>query len=102
MVHRSKEIPKIRIHHPLVPLLNLAPDLAQCIFCRSSFSVSEAGFIKHRFKDRFQPVQQRLLTHPIIDCWYAKRTKLPWLARLGNQFLPHRLRSVSIRPEFFM
>jgi hypothetical protein len=50
---------------------NVVPNLAQGILCRSSYSISEVGFIENRLKDRLQPIQKRLLAYPVIDRWNA-------------------------------
>ena len=62
--------------------------------------VAVVGIIEHRLEDRSQTVQQRLLAHPIIDRRDAKGTKLPRLARLGDQALENRLRHILSVPQF--
>ena len=46
-----------------------------------------------------RPVQQRLLTYPIIDRRDAERAKLSRLARLGDQASEDRLRFVLTVPQ---
>ena len=61
--------------------------------------VPVVGIVEHRLEDRLQPVQQRLLAHPITDRRDAKRTKLTRLARLGDQALENRLRLILTVPQ---
>src|SRR5262245_14398788 len=100
VIHRPKEIFQIGVHDPFCSRVQLLPDLPQCILRRSSLPISEAGIIEYRLKDRFQPVQQRLLAHAIIDRRDAERAKLPRLTGLGNQVPPHRQRLVGVRAQF--
>src|ERR1700674_1095514 len=67
MLDRSEEIFQICVDNPLPSTPNFLPHLAQRIVCRSPSPISEVGFIKYRLKDRFQPIEQRLLTQTIID-----------------------------------
>ena len=57
------------------------------------------GIIEQRLEDRLQPVQQRLLTYPIVDRRDAKRTKLSRLARLGDQASEDRSRFILTVPQ---
>ena len=59
-------------------------------------TVREYGFIEHRLEDRFQPIEQRLLAHPVINRRDSQRAKLARLSRLRDLYLPHRLRLVGI------
>src|ERR1700722_14259671 len=76
MIHRPEKILQVRVHDPLPTALNLLPDFAHGILCRSPSPISEVGFIEHRFEDRFQPIEQRLLAHPVINRRDSQRAKL--------------------------
>ena len=84
MVHGPEEIAQIRIDYPLVPLVQLPPYLAQCSVGGPPPPIPVVGIIEYRLEDRLQPIQQRLLTHPIINRRDAQWTKLPRLARLRD------------------
>jgi len=60
---------------------------------RSPSPISKAGVIEYRFEDGLQPIEQRLLAHPIIDRGYAQHPKLARLSRLRDPVLsdPQRL-----------
>src|ERR1700723_1115321 len=55
---------------------------------------------EHRFEDRFQPIEQRLLAHPVINRRDSQRAKLARLSRLRDWYLPHRLRPIDILFQF--
>ena len=97
-----KEISQIGIHDPFATLLDLFPNLAQCILCRSSWPISKVGIIKYGLKDRLKPVKQSLLAYAIIYSRYPKRTILARLAWLRDHFLSDRKRAVGIALEFAM
>ena len=61
--------------------------------------IAVVGIIEYRLEDRFQPVQHRLLADPIIDRRDTQRTKLPRLARLGDQALKNWLRHIVSVPQ---
>src|SRR6202042_537655 len=67
MIDRPKKVFEVRVHDPLPPALNLLPHFAHGIMRRSPSPISEVGFIEHRLEDRFQPIEQRLLTYPVIN-----------------------------------
>ncbi len=102
MIHRPKEILQIRVHYPLVALLQLLPDLAECVLGGSPSPIPEVGLIEYRLENRLQPVEYRLLAYPIINRRNAERPILPRFTRLGNQLLPHRLRCVGAVPELLV
>src|SRR5277367_4379207 len=95
MIHRPKEILQVRIHDPLAAAVDLFPDFAQGVLRRSPLPVSIVGLIEYRLEDRLQPIEQRLLTHPIIDRRDAEPAKLSRFAHLWDLYLPHRLRSID-------
>jgi hypothetical protein len=51
----------------------LFPYFAQSVLRRSPSPISEAGIIEYRLEDRLQPIEQRLLTHAVIDRWDGQR-----------------------------
>src|SRR5229473_211604 len=75
---------------PLRPALNLFPHFAQRILRRSPSPISEAGIIEYRLEDRFQPIEQRLLTHAIVDRGYAEHSILAGFVPLRDGMLSHR------------
>src|SRR5688572_8536859 len=64
--------------------------------------VSEAGVIEFRLEDRLQPVEQRLLAHPIEDRGYPQVPPLAWLADLRDGHLPYGLRSIDVVAQLTM
>src|SRR5260370_24977321 len=67
MIYRPKEVLQVRIHDPLAAADDLFPDFAQGVLRRSPLPVSVVGSIEYRLEDRLQPIEQRLLAHPLID-----------------------------------
>ena len=65
MVHGPEEISQVRINHPLVPLVELSPYLAQCSVDGPPPPVPVVGIIEFRLEDRLQPILQRLLAQPL-------------------------------------
>src|SRR3954451_10649415 len=102
MLHRPEEILEIGVDDPLRSRAQLLPDLPQGILGRSPLAVSEAGIVEHRLEDRLQPVQQRLLAHPVINGRDAERAKLARLAGFGDQLSAHRQGLISVALEFLM
>jgi site-specific DNA recombinase len=100
MIHGPEKVSQIRIQDPLPSALNLLPHFAHGILGRSPSPISEVGFIEHRFKDRFQPIEQRLLAYPVINRRDSQRAKLARFPRLRDLYLPHRLRPVDIALQF--
>ena len=96
MVRGPEEISQIRIDDPLRPALYLLPHFAQGILRGSPSPISEAGIIEYRFEDGLQPVEQRLLTHAIIDRGYAKHSILARFVPLRDRVLSHRQRPIGI------
>ncbi len=96
MIDRSKEIFQICINHPLIPFIQLPPDLAKGILRGSSFPVSEAGIIKYWIEDRDQSIEQRLLTYTIVDRGNAKLARLSRLTRLWDPMFTNRLGLVNV------
>src|SRR5712691_2814953 len=76
MVHRPEKILQIGVHDPLPTARDLLPNFAHGILRRSPSPISEVGFIQHRLEDRFQPIEQRLLAHPVINRRDSPRAKL--------------------------
>ena len=99
MVHGPEEVCQVRINYPFKPLVQFPPYLAQCSVGGPPLPVAVVGIIEYRLEDRFQSVQQRLLTYPVIDRRDTQRTKLARLARLGNQALKDRLRHIIPVPQ---
>jgi hypothetical protein len=58
------------------------------------------GLIEYRLEDRFQPIEQRLLAHPVINRRDSQRAKLTRLSRLRDLYLPHGLRPIDILFQF--
>ena len=65
VVRRPEKVFQVCVRDPLVAGFDFLPNLAQCVFCRSPSSVSEAGIIEHRLEEWLQSIEQRLLTYPI-------------------------------------
>jgi site-specific DNA recombinase len=95
-----EKVLQIGVHDPLPTALNLLPNFAHGVFRRSPSPISEVGFIEHRFEDRFQPVEQRLLAYPVVNCRDSQCAKLARLSRLRDLHLPHRLGPVDIVLQF--
>jgi hypothetical protein len=84
VIHRPEKVPEICIHNPLRPALDLFR-FAQCVLRRSPSSISKAGIIEYRLEDGLQPIEQRLLTHAVIDRRYAEHSILSWFVPLRNR-----------------
>src|SRR5260370_4382050 len=67
MFHRPEKVFVVSVHAPLLASRNLLPYFAHGILRRSPSPISEVGFIEHWLEDRFQPIEQRLLAHPVIN-----------------------------------
>src|SRR6516162_9952382 len=102
MINGPKEVLQIRVHDPLVSSLDLPPDFAQRILRRPSWPISEVGIIEYRFEDRFHPVEQRLLTYPIVDRRNAQHARLSRFACLGNRHPPDWFGAIGIFLQFSM
>src|SRR5262245_10011717 len=100
LIRRPEEVFQIGVHDPLGTRLQLLPDLPQRILRRSSLAVSEAGIIEYRLEDRFQPVEQRLLAHAVVNRRNAERAILARLAGLGNQVSTYRQGLVGVSAQF--
>ena len=73
VIHGPKVVFQIRIHDPLASGLHFAPNLAQGVGCLATFTIPKAARIKDLLEDRLQTVHKSLLTHPVVDRWYAQR-----------------------------
>jgi hypothetical protein len=102
VLDRSEEMLRVGVHDPFSACFDLLPDLAQGILCRPPSPVSEVGVIEHRLEDRFQPVQSRLLTCPILDRRHAQHPPFTRLAGLRDALLPDRFGSVPVGAEHLM
>src|SRR5580692_12228055 len=100
MIHRPEKVLEVGVHDPLPTALNFLPYFAHGVLCRSPSPISEVGFIEPRLEDRFQPIEQRLLAHPVINRRDSQRAKLARLSRLRDWYLPHRLRPIDILFQF--
>jgi hypothetical protein len=96
VIHGPEKVSEIRIYDPLRPALNLLPDFAQRVLRRSPAPIPKAGIIEYRLKDRLQPIEQRLLTHAIVDRGNAKHAILAWLVPLRDRVLAHRQRLIGL------
>src|SRR5580692_272161 len=96
MIHRPEKVSEICIHNPLRPALDFFPDLARCVLRRSPSPISEASIVEYRLEDGLQPIEQRLLTHAVIDRRYAEHTILSWFVPLRNRVLSHRQRLIGV------
>src|SRR5467141_1736253 len=94
VIDGPEKVSEVRIHDPLRPTLDLFPDLAQCILCRSPSPISEASIIEYWLEDGFQPIEQRLLAHAVINRRYAEHSILSWFVPLRNRVLSHRQRLI--------
>jgi hypothetical protein len=72
VVYGSEEVLQIRIDDPLVSGLHFAPNLGQGIGGLATLAISKAARIKDLLKDWLQAIDQRLLTHPVVDRRYAQ------------------------------
>jgi hypothetical protein len=90
-----------RSHSPSTPSFHtLLPHLAHRVPRRAPSPISKVGVIEYRLVNRFQPLKQRLLAYPIIDCRYSQPAPLARLAaRLRDRSLPHRLRLIGLRSQ---
>jgi hypothetical protein len=95
MIHPPEEVLQVRIHDPLAAAVDLLPDFAQGVLCRSPSPLSVVAFIEYRLEDRLQPIEQRLRAHPILDRRNAQPQKLSRLAHLWDLYLPHGLRLID-------
>ena len=102
MIDRPEKVAQVAIDNPLAPRFQFLPDLAQGVVLRPPSSVSEAGIIEHRLEDGLQPIQQRLLAHPVVDRGNPELAMRPRLARLRDALLAHRLRSVDVLAQFLV
>ena len=96
VIDGPEKVSEVRIHDPLRPALDLFPDLAQCILCRSPSPISEASIVEYWLEDGFQPIEQRLLAHAVIDRRYAEHSILSWFVPLRNRVLSHRQRLIGV------
>jgi len=80
---------QIRIYDPLRTDLDFLPHFAQGILRRSPSPIAEAGVVEYRFEDRFQPVQQRLLTDAVVDLRHAEHAILARSISLRDRVLAH-------------
>src|SRR5262249_61985825 len=82
-VHNRTKVPlQPPTPHPPGPPFDLPPHLAQRVLGRPARPVAKVAVVKERLEDRLQPVEQRLLTHPVVHPRDAQRTLLARLARL--------------------
>src|SRR5260370_42572053 len=100
MFHRPEKVFVVSVHAPLLASRNLLPYFAHGILRRSPSPISEVGFIEHWLEDRVQPIEQRLLAHPVINCRDPQSAKLTWLPRLRGLYLPHRLSPINAPCQF--
>src|SRR4029077_2339172 len=91
-----QEISEICVHNPFRPANYLFPYFAQRVLRRSPSPISKAGIIEYRLKDRLQPIEQRLLTHAIIDLGDAEHSILAGFVPLRNGVLSHRQRLIGV------
>src|SRR5437660_411531 len=92
MLHRPEEVLQIGVHDPLPTALNLLPNFAHGVLRRSPSPISEVGFVEHRPEDRFQPIEQRLLAHPVVNRRDSQCAKLARLPRLRDLPFPAHFR----------
>jgi hypothetical protein len=96
VIHGPEKVSEIRIDDPLGPALYLFPHFAQSILRRSPSPISEAGIIEYRLEDGLQPIEQRLLTHAIIDRGYAEHSILAGFVPFRDEVLSHRQRLIGV------
>src|SRR5229473_691535 len=96
MIHRPEKVLQIGVHDELPSALDLLPDFTHGILRRSPSPISEAGIIEYRLEDGLQPMEQRLLTHAIIDRRYAEPAMLAGFVPLLDGVLPHRLGPIGV------
>src|SRR6266481_109762 len=96
VIDGPEKVSEVRIYDPLRPALNLFPDLAQCILCRPPSPISETSIVEYWLEDGFQPIEQRLLTHAIIDRGYTEHAILAGFVPLRDRVLPYRQRLIGV------
>src|SRR5437868_1096554 len=67
VINGPEKVSEVRVHDPLRSTLDFFPDFAQRILRRSPSPIPKAGIIEYRLKDRPQPIEQRLLTHTVLE-----------------------------------
>jgi hypothetical protein len=58
--------------------------------------ISETSIIEYWLEDGFQPIEQRLLTHAIIDRGYTEHAILAGFVPLRDRVLSHRQRLIAV------
>src|SRR5262250_3036605 len=96
MVHSPEKVLQVSVHDPLPSAVDLLPHFAQSILRRSPSPISEAGIIEYRFKDRLQPVEQRLLTYAVVNRRYAQHATLARFVPLRDGVLAHWQRLIGV------
>src|SRR4029079_7245020 len=94
--HGSKKVFDIRIDDPLVSGLHFAPNLGQGIGGLATLTIPKAARIKDLLKDRLQAIDQRLLTHPVVDRGYAQWPCLAGSSPFRNLQSSHVLRLIGV------
>src|ERR1019366_3898873 len=102
MLNGPEVVLQVRINNPLTASLDFFPHLAQGSMGRPPSPVSEAGIIEFRLEDRLQPIEQRLLAHPIEDRGHTQLAPLARLAFLRDWHLPYGLGSIGVVAQLAM
>jgi hypothetical protein len=90
----GEEISQVDVDDPLIARVQLAPDRLECILGGSPGPIPEVGVIEVRLEDRFQPVEDRLLTYPIVNRREADTPPVspPWGSGAAAPVGAHRCR----------
>jgi hypothetical protein len=62
----------------------MLPDLGRGIGRLATFPIPETARIKGFLEDRLQAIDQCLLTHPVVNRWYARWPRLTGSAPFWN------------------
>src|SRR5262249_21660722 len=96
VIHRPEEVFQVGVHDPFPTCFDFLPHFPQSVFRRPPSPISKVGFVEYRFEDRFQSIQQRLLTYPIVNRRDSQHTMLAWLAALRDARLPHGFGVIAV------
>ena len=99
VIYGSEKVFEIRIDDPLVSSLHFAPNLGQGTGGLATFTIPKAARIKDLLKDRLQAIDQRLLTHPVVDRGYAQWPCLAGGSPFWDLQSSHGLRLIGVLAE---
>lgn len=99
MIYRVKELRKVYIHNPVVPVIHHLQCFQDCLLCASVWSESVAMVVELLFKYRTEYLCCRLLNKTVNHCWHPK-VSYPsiWFRYLHPAYW---LRLILSRPHLF-